>query len=329
MLHSVRERLSSPQFRRVVVRTIAFAGVVLVLGSFASLAASLLPWLRTVDWRALSLDWRYVAAAVGVFTLCPILRGVMWWCLLSGFGSETALMTCLYIQARANLVKYVPGGIWEMAGKTFLSRRSGPAGITAGVAAAVDLGCVLATGVIVALALVPWAHPEAKLPAAARGLTMAFLAAGLYAAPRALNHIASKSSIHGFLRDMGRMHPTWWHLSILVMLAHWITAGLGISLLVTAYEVSQPVDLLFATYSLALSATIGLVVVIAPAGIGVREAMMTRILEQRLPLGPASFVAILSRVGLVAGELVAFIVLFVITRAWRAPRTPINEPSQP
>jgi len=252
----------------------------------------------------------------------------MWWCLLSALGSDAMMMDCLFVQARANLVKYLPGGFWELAGKAYLSGRTGSERATASLAAALDLGCMLATGLVVTLALMPpdsYASPPLTM---VRWPALALLVTGLYAAPWVLNAVTMRAPERWFARGATIIGPHRYHMGVLIMLAHWILAGVGLALLLASLG-SSPVAILFSTYSLALSATIGLIVIVAPAGIGVREAMMTRILEQRLPLGPASFVAVLSRVGLVAGELVAFVVLFAITRAWRAPRAPINEPSRP
>lgn len=316
------------QRHKTVRRALEMCGALLVLASFYYLSTSLSSWLRSYDWHTFSIRWGLVAAALGAFSLCPLLRGIMWWCLLSAIGSEAAIIECLFVQARANLVKYVPGGFWELAGKAYLSGRTGPERAAAAVAAALDLGCMLATGLMVALCLMPTDSDAIAPLAMVRWPALALLVSGLYVTPGALNAVTTRVPGRWFPRGVPIIEPHRFHLGVLTMLAHWILAGLGLALLLSALG-SSSVAIWFATYALAASATIGLIVVVAPAGIGVREAMLTRILEQRLPLGLASFVAILSRVGLVAGELVAFVALLAITRAWRAQRTPINEPAQP
>jgi len=296
----------------------ALCGVLLVAASLYYLWAGLSPWLRNPDWRALSPRWGPLAAALLAFSICPLLRGIMWWQLLSALGIRAPLPECLLTQARANLIKYVPGGFWEPAGKAYLSGRTLPERAAAGVAALLDLGAMVATGLAAALVTVPARGDMLSLTPAVRWGLLVLIIAGLLATPWALGALVRRAPAR-WRPASSAVGPRRYYLAVLVMLTHWVLAGVGFALLAASLG-GEGVGVPFGIYALAVSATAGLLVIVAPAGVGVREALLTRLLRQRMPLAPASFAAILSRVGLVAGEFIALGALLAFARLgrWRA-----------
>jgi glycosyltransferase 2 family protein len=89
-------------------------------------------------------------------------------------------------------------------------------------------------------------------------------------------------------------------------LAHYVLLGASLFLLARGVYPLSWVDLPGICGIFALSHVVGLIVVVAPAGLGVREGALAVQLEQAMPAAIAGALAILARVWFTAIELVSF-----------------------
>ncbi|MCU1600994.1 MAG: hypothetical protein JWO22_1703 [Frankiales bacterium] len=218
-----------------------------------------------------------------------------WRALLAALGSPMPVRLSLHVFFVGQIGKYLPGNVFAVAAQAELARDHGvPRSriITAGL---VFLGVLTATGLLVAVAVLPFASPDVL---ARYWWALLALPVGLVAlAPPVLDRL-----IRLGLKTLRRPLPEQPLDSRQVLasvgwaLVMWVFYGVHLIPLVLA----QPHDsgknlLLVATGGYALAWTAGFLFVIAPAGAGVREAILVLALAGIARQPEATAVALLSR----------------------------------
>jgi len=197
------------------------------------------------------------------------------------------------------LGKYIPGSIWSFGAQATLAGRQGIPGRAAVAASGLFLLAHLATGFLLAglLAVVT------PLPAVVAVATVP----GLVGLAPALHRWAGS-------RLAGRPCTWSWRTSATVlvpMLVAWTAYGLALHLLV-----DEPgwrnVATMVAAFALAHAA--GVLVPIAPAGLGAREAVLVALLQPVLGTGPAAVVAIMGRLLHTVADFVVAGLAWVVSR---------------
>ncbi len=263
-------------------------------------------WAVANNWEAVKEGFGRLSiwALLGSLALAAVgaLSGIPpWWRILAGLGSKLPLRKASRIFLIGQLGKYIPGGIWTLLAQAELARsekvgraRSAAASLIAiliSVVSALVLGsvCLLISGREVLgsyywvlfglLPLVALMHPAVlefclklvskltKRPIAEKRLSGADLAFSL--------------AISSFGQISSGLHL-------------WLLAG-------TVGGVFPSPLLAIGVFALASGA--GILIVIAPAGVGVREAVVLAGLGPIIGVGPALLVALLSRVLTTAVDL--------------------------
>ena len=255
------------------------------------------------------LDVGALAAAAGIVLATYALLIGAWRAVLLGWGERLGYPTAARIWCLSNLARYVPGRVWQIAGMAALSQK---AGITpwaaAGSAIIVQL---LATGALVT----GLAAPQSEHPAwvAAAGL-VALLAALTLTWDRMTSLVSrwlSAALGRPFeLRPVGKGALL---LAAAVTTLAWLAYGLALYLCTAALLGRAALDVWTAIGVFTGSYVLGLIAVLTPGGLGVREGALLFWLTG--PLGPAGalVVAIGSRLLMTATELIAALITFPLT----------------
>lgn len=264
---------------------------------------------RALDLSLWSVRWSVIALSclllLGAYAYTAALWGVM---VKEIGGYEVAVVASLRVFFTANLARYVPGKVWQIAGLTFLARKEGvPAGTATG-AAVLGQAFALAGATLVGAGVLldrDWGQPVGVGWAAA--VVLALLVGATF--PAALKGAmglwfrAAKTEVPGGfhpdqafgVRWMG-LHAVGWTLQ---GLAFWmLVRGCGLDL-----GVFQGVVAYSAGYVL------GYVAVFAPAGIGVREGFLIAFLGPILGGADAVAIAVIARVWSTVMELLLALVL--------------------
>ncbi|NEE01222.1 lysylphosphatidylglycerol synthase domain-containing protein [Phytoactinopolyspora halotolerans] len=268
-------------------------------------------------------DPALIAAAPVVGAGGMLLIGLGWRRCLAILGARRRYVDTLYRYYVGQLGKYVPGGIWPVVGRGEMARRGGVAGSVAYGSTVLSIGVTyLAAILIVVLALVAgaaggdgvaWRPVAALLPVGILALHPRVVAAVL----RLLRRVSG--------RDLGIPVPSWGVSMGLVGLhaPAWLAIGGATWMVALAIDPSEPelLNLLFATV---LSWVVGLLVVPAPGGVGVREAVFVAAATSLSSAGVAAAVAVTARVVFIVVDLAsAGIATLVARRLGRdAERTP-------
>ncbi|MGH7678154.1 MAG: lysylphosphatidylglycerol synthase domain-containing protein [Gemmatimonadaceae bacterium] len=315
---------------------------VLIVGQLA--AAALLFYFV---WRTLADQWidfrtqpletdlglgKLVASAVLVFATYGLLVQ-LWRMLIAGAGASLRFWPALRIWAVSGLWRYVPGKIWSIGAMSTMAHRENVPAVAAAGTAVLNTVLNIACGIAISLLLVwRWLSEVNRglQPAAVVLLVLATL--GLLALPYVAPRLAALAGrISG--REITFRSPPAWALALAVagnMLA-WALYGTSFMLLVQGVlgEASAPVWQYIAVFT--ASYVIGYLFLLAPGGIGPREAVMIQLMTS-LGLATAkeaALVAVASRIWLTILEIIPGLLFLAFTRAkHRAPIGPTDASRQ-
>ena len=264
--------------------------------------------LRAFDLSSLHPRWWILSLSGVVLLLAYLYSASLWGLLVRELGGpEVDTPTSLRVFFTANLGRYLPGKVWQLAGLTYLARREGvPAG-TAAAAALLGQAFSLAGATLVGLGVLlggGWGFEGGRRWVA--GVVLALLAVMTFPAvlrPMARGVIRRASgAVPGDLwpdrafgvRWLGLYAVSW----ILQGGAFWI---LGMSL-------GRAMDGLLGLSVYPAAYLLGYLAVFAPAGAGVREGFLILFLDPILGAG-AAVLAVVARLWATLVELVPALVL--------------------
>lgn len=284
---------------RIVVQVVALA----VLGL-------LLLRLRAL-WREQPADFSdfdlpVVAAAALLSLVAVIAYGAVWPRILRRIGAPVP-RHALRLFLQSQLGKYVPGSVWHYAGRVGLAKAHGvPVRLTV-VSLGVEVAASTVAAGLVGLFVLPWIFglPLAMalavlvvilgvgVPRGARRLLDPVVDAALWVAERVVRVPPAEMApaVRAVPATTALYIPVW----ALYGIAFWLT-GRALFPIPTG-------DLLYFTGAFALGWIAGMVVVFAPGGIGVREAVLVALLGPRIGHSEAIVVAGASRILLTGADL--------------------------
>ena len=256
--------------------------------------------LGKVSWGTFTLST--LAAAFGTW-----LTMTGWRVILRDLGSDLHAAPAMGVYFVGQLGKYLPGSLWSVLVQADMGARLGVPRRRTAVTSLLALGFALATGLLVGLASVPLllrANPDG-FPWWA---LVALPAVAVLLVPPLLNRV-----IATMLRLLRR--PPLEHdlsaravlLSVVIFVGVWLSFGVHTLLLAQAIAgPGEHPDLAVASLTgYALSVSLGMLLVVLPAGIGAREGLLTLILSVTMPVAAAAAVAIMSRFVVTVVDVVA------------------------
>ena len=279
----------------LVLAALGFVGWALVTG---------LPRLGEYAWRLRPLP---ILAATALLVAVIAWAGLLWGRVLRWIAPEPVrAATVLRIWFHSNLVRYVPGKIWQFVAAADLARARGLPAAAMLVSLVVYMGFgLLAAGVTaVAAGGVP-GLPVGPIPA-----TVAVVIGAILVHPRVIDTA---------LRLVPRRAAdvTWragWGEGIVILLlcvAFWVANGAAFALFVDGVAGAPAGSLRPLIGANAAAYLVGYAVVLAPAGLGFREATLTALLAgvfgggvgDEPALALAAAVALASRLWVVVADL--------------------------
>lgn len=268
----------------------------------------------TVDWTLVRPTAPFLALSVGLLFLSFAVGGALWARILWVFGeARVATAEGAAILLVANLGRYVPGKIAQLVGLAMLSHRRGLSGVRATAAGAtgqmINLLAAAAVGGWVAVRATDFDVAESLVPGLA---VVAGLAAFLYfgGAGIVLRWVLRRSGHVGDLplktgRRLLFLLPGY-VLNWLILGGAFVCLGRGLGLELGVWS---------GTSAFAAAYFAGYIIVVAPAGIGVREGALVTLLAPTLGAEAAIVLAALQRVWITVVEVAgAAAAVFVLRR---------------
>jgi glycosyltransferase 2 family protein len=253
---------------------------------------------------ALSLVFAMVAAA---------LPGLVWRNLLTSQGYPTPRIAGLRAFFVAQLGKYLPGGIWNLVAQVAMARDLRVPGRQGATATFLVLALSVITSVLVAGLTLAFAVPELLAEYWWAFAVVPVLL--LMLLPRSVAWWTGKA--FRVLRRPGRpivLSAGDLLRAALLLCLSWTTLGVHFGFLVRELGPETPAVWLLSIGVYALAWVAGLLIVFAPAGAGVREAVLVLGFAAFLPAGPLLAVAVLSRLLLVLADIL--LAAGLVAAAW-------------
>ena len=289
----------------------------------------------------LTIAWTPLVAG-SVLTLLGYAWNVRLWSWSLGWWRQRLRWTAaLRIWFLANLARFIPGTVWQFAGLAAMSRAEGVSAVAATTAILVQQLSLLVTGGLAALVTAPellsaWSHGVRQggslsalaaaagalgdrahaLPAVARvAIVVLLFAAGVLAVPLLLPPMARLARRMGKGGDVVVPTPTTPQLGgyVAAHLITWALYAIAFWLFCRGTFGDDAPALAPAMAAFLVSYVAGIVIVVAPGGLGVREAVLTATLSPVIGAERALLVSLLSRAWLVATELAGALVVLVLT----------------
>jgi uncharacterized membrane protein YbhN (UPF0104 family) len=270
-------------------------------------------------------DIERAVAELGVGVLClaavlgvagTVLVGQVWFVLLRGLGVEAPRREMAAVFFVSQLGKYLPGSVWPVLAQMEFGHRWGAPRRTMLTANIMMLAVVAATGLTVGAALLPWSGGDGLSRDGWALVLLVPLLACLH--PRTI-----PLAVDLALRVVGR-EPLGVRVSGRSMLTAlgwgfvvWVVMGLHLLVMTRALGATPPAAAVTAAVGgMGLGWAAGLLFIPAPAGAGVRDAVLVAVLAAQIGVPEALSVALASRVLL----LLADVLLAAIGAALRSGR---------
>jgi len=314
LIRRLRQRRNGKLERTVgialLVSALLFMGVVLIRGwrEFRS-------HLSWVDVRLLALGELSILAAI-------LLGAVMWSAIQRAMGLGFSWQEGMATHLVSGITKYIPGYAWQYLSKGYLSRKQGAPVRNVVLAMMTELVLLLAGGV--ALAALWGTLADRRGPFLQWVPHWAWLLIGVLSLFIALVWNCSLPALLRQKRESVTQAGLWFALWIgvvgwfLFSIAAWVMSRSLYPVPLTAFPQHA--------IALIVSAIAGILVIVVPGGLGVREVTLAWLLKGELPIEVGVLVSIMLRLGIVIGELIASAGVFWWKRR-RAPDTLTAEAS--
>lgn len=252
---------------------------------------------------AVDLGWPTVAGsllAAVVGTGCSMLA---WRRVLTELGSPLPARAAVRVFSLAQLGKYIPGSVWPFLAQVELGREHGVPRRRSATALGLALVVSLVSAGAVSTLTLPFAASEANRFYWWGFATTPLLAALLH--PAVLNplldrllRLARRPALERRLTLRGIAGVTGWSV------AAWVAYGVHVYLLARDLGGSGASLVAAAIGAYALAWSIGFLVVVAPAGAGVRDVVLAAALGGALGNGPVILLVVASRLLITVADLV-------------------------
>ncbi|PSK97080.1 hypothetical protein CLV63_10983 [Murinocardiopsis flavida] len=304
------------------------------------------PWLRAAivlvvlacTAYALYARWNEAGAALAVLSpwivaasvaaaLCGLgAQMLAWRALLADLGSPLPFAVAAKVMFVGQLGKYLPGSVWAFVAQVELAKDREVARQRGIAATVLAVAVTLTVNLAVAAATLPLVSEEA----ARRWWWVLACAPALLALlhPRAVTWVLH-SAVRAARRtrdvpdaELERVSGRGMAAAVGWSLLSWVPLSGSIWLLVAGAGGDGPAALPVAAGAYALAWTLGVLFVIAPAGLGVREVVLVVGLAPVLPPGSALVVAVLSRLVMTVADVLWAGIATLLARGGRTPVGP-------
>lgn len=288
---------------------LALAVLAAVVAAFVTQWPRVRPELARFDAAHLVAAFAAIAAALTASMLS-------WRAVLTELGSHLPVRDAARIYFVGQLGKYLPGSVWPALVQMELGRAAGVPRARMGVSFVLALALSLLTGAVIGLPTV-LSTGRYVWPA----LAVIAVVLPVLLVPRLLTRLVDRGlrliKRPPLDRDLSRAG-----LARVVgfAAAGWVAYGVQAWLLALDLGAPAATTLPVAIGAYAVALVLGVVVVFAPAGVGVREAMLVVALATVLPAGAALALAVVSRALVTVADVAAAGAGLALRRQGVAPR---------
>jgi uncharacterized membrane protein YbhN (UPF0104 family) len=280
----------------------------LIRSGFLVAALGFGAWAIAGRWAEVSdgftrLSWPLLAGSL-VAVLASLTAGMlMWRALLADLGSNLPFADAAKVFFVGQLGKYIPGSLWPVLAQMEMGKDLGVPRPRSAAAFFLTYPIYLVSGLSVAVVTLPAFAGDSVVRYAWLLLLLPVLVVGLH--PRVVNAVLGfgltllkRPPLERPLTRRGVLTSVGWAF------AGWVAYGVHLALIVAGLGATGPQAMILSFGAFSLAWCLGFLVVIAPAGAGVREVAMVAALAPVLDGGSAIAAALCSRLVVSAGDLI-------------------------
>jgi uncharacterized membrane protein YbhN (UPF0104 family) len=274
------------------------------------------------------LSARSLLLATGCVQLGLFANLLTWRAILADLGSPLPLGPAIRVFFLGQIGKYVPGSVWPVLAQMELGKEHGVPRARSGAVGLLTVAVSLVAGLLVAAVTLPFTSADALSTYWFAFLAVPVLGIGLIPAIAnpvldTLFRLARRGPLERGLTGRGMVQGLLWAL------LSWVLFGLSVWLLVdvlspTGDAVHGAQELVLSVGAFSLAWTAGFLFVIAPAGAGIREAVLVIGLSPVLNQDKALLVALVSRAIMTLGDGVWALVAVAAGRRRRRLGPPVE-----
>jgi len=263
--------------------------------------------------------WGLIALSGVVFLATYALLIEVWRRMLEAWSAHLPFWTAARIWCVSNLLRYVPGKVWQIGAMGVMSRQSGASPVASTGSAILNTIVSIAAGILVAM-LTGWRALDAlsRGRATAGFIVLGATVLGFVLLPLLLPRVVRLAArLTGRPADLGPlpMRAVW--IALVGNIAAWMLYGAAFRLFVAGVIGSAPGSTLGYVAAYASSYVVGYLALVVPGGLGVREGVMATALPV-LGLTTAAqglLIAVSSRLWLTILEVVPGVLFYARARA--------------
>lgn len=280
--------------------TIAF-----VIALFAYVVRNIVQDAGNVEWSGLIRRPENIAAAMGLWAFVFLFRAWLWGEMMRRAGYPVGHIAATRVFLASHLGRFLPGKLWSVLGAGVFGKQLGVPASACAVTMMVFLIMYYMMGslfVLLVIGQVSQTHIWAAIAIGILGIgTLVFLGTKWF--PMVLRWVGRKANRN--LDDVSLPAPFVLVLVALGLGLVWAGAGTAFGLMIGGIlsDDAPKVGLLHVIGSYASALVAGFAVLFAPAGLGVREAVMTVLIKPLYGGALAGVIAIVARVLMTSLEL--------------------------
>ncbi len=265
--------------------------------------------IRTISTRwsqVVTFPWQIrllpLAASLAFQLIAALFWATIWQQMVRRMDCQLGWADGIRIHALSNLVKYIPGSIWGYASRLYWGLEIGLNVVPMGISVIWETGITVVASLLLTAVVIP-TYPS-KLP---QTLSLfLWMIAGLCFVGLLPPVSAQWMRIFRKHASYKALHLGWRDFFLYLFFAICTHILVGTAFFLFTYSLlNVDLHLLLSFIGVwSLAATAGLVVVIAPHGLGVKEGVLVLLLQSFMPFEAALAVSLASRLWTIAGELI-------------------------
>jgi hypothetical protein len=253
--------------------------------------------IRQVDFSTIEINFLDLAISFFLTALGTWLGALSWWITLRIFHQTPQLSEIRNIQFKSNLVKYIPGYGWQLVGKSYMTAKIGYPMKVVISSMLFEFIEIFLSGLFLVTLFIPrnyqLIHPIYTIIVQNRFLLQALALVSIITFPF-LFQLATRPNLKKF--SIPGLDLKWVFILVILLSLTWILNSIGFSCLYSAIGIQSAISLPLTIFIFISTFLIGLVVIIVPGSIGIRESLFILFLSPVIGASFASVISIIYRI---------------------------------
>lgn len=268
-----------------------------------------------------SVQWKFQPGNLVLLLLAllpgPFVNALSWHLMTKALGEDIAFKDNFRIWTYSNATRFLPGSIWQYAGRVYMLSQKGVSKTFTTTVLLVESVFNLAVGsLVVLLVLNFW---SLNIPPFVQNLLVPFLLLALFVMLFLTGNriVFLQTAIRGITKNdfvkISKIRVKWLPLILISVLTQFVLAGLSLFLISSSIINISLNGAIFFVGVYAATWIIGYITFLAPSGLGVRETSIAGLLTLYMPISFGGVIAILLRILQTISEAITVLIVFLLS----------------